>query len=87
MATIFKLSDGIAIENDSLRLTFPLASGLVGKFSLFARKNDRFELAATCSPVAEICAGHRAARYGNEPAPDEPPGGSARVPLAVPARA
>ena len=55
MATIFKLSDGIAVENDSLRLTFPLTGGLVGKFSLYARKGDRFDLAATCSPLSEIC--------------------------------
>ena len=54
MATIFKLTDGIAVENDSLRLTFPLSDGLIGKYSLFGRKGDRFELAAEVSPISEV---------------------------------
>ncbi|MFH1732473.1 MAG: hypothetical protein ABIF82_12600 [Planctomycetota bacterium] len=54
MATILKLTDGIAVENDSLRLTFPLAEGLIGHCLLHGRKGDRFQLAATADPVAEI---------------------------------
>ncbi len=54
MATILKLADGIAVENDSLRLTFPLAQGLIGSYTLHGRRGDRFQLAATVDPVAEI---------------------------------
>jgi len=54
MATIFKLKDGIAVENDSLRITFPLADGMIGRYSLYGRKGDGFELAATVAPISEI---------------------------------
>ena len=54
LATILKLTDGIAVENDSLRLTFPLTDGLIGGYTLHGRKGDRFRLAATVDPVAEI---------------------------------
>ncbi len=54
LATILKLTDGIAIENDSLRITFPLVDGLIGSYTLHGRKGDRFRLAASVDPVAEI---------------------------------
>lgn len=54
MATILKLADGIAVENDALRLTFPLVDGLIGKYSLYGRKQDGFQLAATVDPISAI---------------------------------
>ena len=54
MATILKLTDGIAVENDALRLTFPLVDGQIGKYSLFGRDAERFYLAGSVDPVSQI---------------------------------
>ncbi len=66
MATILELSDGIAIENDSLRLTFPLVDGLVSKYSVYGRKGDEFELAATADPVCVVVYRARDGTTGTE---------------------
>jgi hypothetical protein len=54
VATILKLTNGIAVENDALRLTFPLEDGQIGKYSLYGRKGDEFELAARVDPISRV---------------------------------
>jgi hypothetical protein len=54
VATILKLTDGIAIENDSLRLTFPLEDGQIRQYSLYGRSQEAFHLAGTVDPVSQI---------------------------------
>jgi len=54
VATILKLTDGIAVENDAIRLTFPLEDGLVGRYAVHGRTGEEFRRAAVVEPVAEV---------------------------------
>lgn len=54
MASILKLTDGIAVENDSLRLTFPLSGGAINRYTVFGKLNDKFVSIATVDPISQI---------------------------------
>ncbi len=54
MATILKLTDGIAVENDVLRLTLPLTGGFIHSYSLHGRSGSAFELAASVDPLSQV---------------------------------
>ena len=54
MATKHNLADGIAVENDLLRLTFPLADGLIHRYSLYGRRGAESQLVAVVDPISQI---------------------------------
>ncbi len=54
MATIRKLIDGIAIENDAIRVTFPLEDGRITGYSIYGRRDESCHLAGSVSPVSQV---------------------------------
>jgi hypothetical protein len=54
MATIRKLIDGIAIENDAIRVTFPLEDGRITRYSVYGRRDESYQLGGTISPISQV---------------------------------